>query len=145
MFEVFLQDTSTRLDLDIDMRLTDETLDQDLKNLPHTIAKYAQLMAECQAHAANRKMEADRAEAQEDINIRKAASTAGDKITEPAIKQRIILAPAVQAAKVAYFKADAQHKTLDGFYRALREKASIGIALCYKQKEEIRVMNSPIN
>jgi hypothetical protein len=102
-------------------------------------------MAECQAHAANRKLEADRAEAQEDLNIRKAASTAGDKITEPAIKQRIVLAPAVTAAKVAYYKADAQHKTVDGFYRALREKASIGIALCYKMKEEIRVMNSPIN
>ncbi len=145
MFEVFLKDTTLKLDLDIDMRLTDETLDEDLRHLPHKIAQYAQLMAECQAHAANRKMEADRAEAQEDLNIRKAASTAGDKITEPAIKQRIILAPAVTAAKVAYFKADAQHKTLDGFYRALREKASIGIALCYKQKEEIRVMNSPLN
>ncbi len=144
MFEVFLHNTSEKLDLDLDMKLTDETLDEDLRHLPHKIAQYAQIMAECQAHAANRKMEVDRAEAQEDQNIRKAASTAGDKITEPAIKQRIVLAPAVAAAKSAYFKADAQHKTVDGFYRALREKASIGIALCYLRKEEIRVMNSPI-
>jgi len=34
---------------------------------------------------------------------------------------------------------------VDGFYRALREKASLSIALCYKQKEEIRVMNSPLD
>lgn len=145
MFEVFLQDTSERLDIDTDMRLTDETLSEDLSHLPRKIAQYAQIMAECQAHAANRKLEADKAEAQEDLNIRKAAATAGDKITEPAIKQRIVLAPAVAAAKAAYYRADAQHKTLDGFYRALREKASIGIALCYLQKEEIRVLNSPIN
>jgi hypothetical protein len=145
MFEVFLQDTTLKLDLDTDMRLTDETLDQDLSHLPHKIAQYAQIAAEAQAYTANKKLAADRAEAQEDLNIRKAASDAGDKITEPAIKQRIVLSPAVAAAKTSYYKADAQHKTLDGFYRALREKASIGIALCYKQKEEIRVMNSPIN
>jgi hypothetical protein len=145
MFEVFLQDTTEKLDLDTDMRLTDETLDKDLSHLPHKIAQYAQIMAECQAYAANKKLAADRAEALADQAIRKAAATAGDKITEPAIKQRLVLDAGVAAARAAYYKADAQHKTMDGFYRALREKASIGIALCYKQKEEIRVMNSPLN
>jgi hypothetical protein len=34
---------------------------------------------------------------------------------------------------------------VDGFYRALREKATLAVALCYKQKEEIRVMSSPLS
>ena len=33
---------------------------------------------------------------------------------------------------------------VEGFYRGLRDKANLGIALCYKQKEEIRVTGAKI-
>jgi hypothetical protein len=39
----------------------------------------------------------------------------------------------------------AQHGLLENLYRALRDKSSLAIALCYKQKEEIRVMSSALN
>jgi hypothetical protein len=145
MYEVQLANDTIELDLEADMRLSDETLDRDLTRLPHTIARYAEILGECQAYASNQKAAADQAEAQADLNIRQAAATAGEKTTEPKIANKVHLDPAVKQARSAYYKAEAQFKSVDGFYRALREKAAIGIALLYKQKEEIRVMNSPLN
>lgn len=132
------------LDVDDDLALSDESLDDDMCALPQTIGVYAELMGEAHAYAANMKYEMDMAEAKADRSVRIEAKAADEKITEPAIKQRVTLNPEVGAARKAYYAADGQHKTLEGLLRALRDKANLSIAICYKLKEEIRVMNSPI-
>jgi len=132
------------VDVDADMSLSDETIDQDMCALPRIIAYYAQLGAELYAQAARYKQRMEETEARASITIRRDASETGTKITEPGIKERVIADQAVGAARNTYYKMEAQFKMMDGFYRALREKASLAIAICYKQKEEIRVMNSPL-
>ena len=133
------------LDVDADLALSEETLDADMCSLPRTIGKYAEIIGEAHAHSANMKHEMEVQEAIADQSIRAKAQQAGDKITEPAIKQQISRDPSVQAARRAYYAADGQHKTLEGLYRALRDKGSIATAICYKLKAEIQAMNSPIN
>lgn len=141
---VELGNKQVTLNVDEDLGLSDESLDDDMCGLSTTIGIYAELMGECHAYAANKKYELEMAEAKADQHIRIEASAAGDKVTEPAIKQRVTLDTGVGAARRAFYAADGQHKTIEGLYRALRDKGNLAIALCYKQKEEIRVMNSPI-
>ncbi|KKL25593.1 hypothetical protein LCGC14_2403730 [marine sediment metagenome] len=133
-----------KLDVDLDMSLSDETLNDDMCALPRTIAYYSEISAECQAMTARRKNYMEVAEAAASQRIRAAAKESGDKITEPGIKEQVVSDDAVREARDLYYEADRQHRMLDGFYRALREKASISIAICYKQKEEMRTMNSPL-
>ena len=133
-----------KLDVDADMSLSDETIDKDMCALPRVIAYYAELSAELHAQAARFKQRMEETEALTAISIRRDASETGTKITEPSIKERVIADPSVSTARNAYYKMDGQYRMMDGFYRALREKASLAIAICYKQKEEIRVMNSPL-
>ena len=137
--------TTITLDVSADLALSDQSLDDDMCALPQKIGYYAELMGECHAHASNMKHEMEVAEAAADQQIRAKAKEDGEKITEPAIKQQIARQDNVREARRAYYAADGQHKTVEGCYRALRDKSNLAIALCYKMKEEIRVMNSPIN
>lgn len=132
------------LDVDKDMALSDETLDGDMCALPKLISYYAEIAAECHAKAARKKNSMEVEEATIAQAIRAGAKVSGDKITEPAIKEKVLESISVTAARVEYYDADRQYRMMDGFYRALRDKATLAIALCYKQKEEIRVNNSPL-
>ena len=142
--QVELGNKQVTLNVDEDLALSDETLDDDMCALPQTIGLYAELMGEAHAYAANLKYEMEIAEAKADQSIRMEAKAADEKITEPAIKQRVTLDPEVGVARRVYYAADGQHRTLEGLLRALRDKANLSIAICYKLKEEIRVTNSPI-
>jgi hypothetical protein len=141
----FWVDNEIELDLDADMSLGEETIDKDMMSLPRVIAYYADLAAELHAQAARHKQHMDEAEASAAIACRQYASDSGSKITEPGIKEQVILNPEVRDAKIKYSTSEAQYRKLNGFYQALRDKTSLSIAICYKQKEEIRVMNSPLN
>jgi hypothetical protein len=145
MVTVELEGKKVELDVDRDMRLTDETLDDDLCELARKIAYYAELASETQVEAARAKASLEFEESKAAQALRETASTSGTRTTEPGIREQVVLEPDVGVARNLYFRAAAQHTMVDGFYRALREKASLGIALCYKQKEEIRVNNSPIS
>ena len=135
---------TVKLDVELDMALSDETLNDDMCALPRTIAYYSEVSAECQAMAARKKNQMEVAEAAASQRIRASAKESGDKITEPGIKEQVLSDLGVSIARHEYYTADRQHRMLDGFYRALRDKASLSIALCYKQKEEMRTMNSPL-
>lgn len=132
--------TSYQLNIDLDMALSDESLHKDMCELPRAIAHYAQIMGECKAYAANMKKQLEQAEAKADKDIRRAAAAAGEKTTEPSIAKSVTLDPVVSSARSVYNKADAQLTMIEGFYRALRDKSSIAIALCYFQKDELKFM-----
>jgi hypothetical protein len=132
------------VDVDADMRLSDETLDQDMCALPRVIARYAELAAECHAYASRKKNDVEVVEAEVAQALRAEAALNKLKITEAGIREHIAKQDMVTETRHASYKAQAQYTMVDGFYRALREKASLAIALCYKQKEEIRVLNSPL-
>ena len=137
--------TTVTLDLDEDMNLSDETIDKDMCQLPRKIAYYAELSATLQAQESRHEHEMESIESNYAQRVRQAALASSEKITEQGIKERICQDPTVTAARYKFFDTQRQHTMVEGFYRALREKASLAIAICYKQKEEIRVMNSPIN
>ncbi len=141
---VELGDKTVTLNVDEDLALDDDTLGPNMCGLAQTIGRYAELMGEAHAYAANKKYEMEMVEANADQRVRMDAKAKDEKVTEPAIKQRVTLDPQVGAARRAYYAADGQHKTLEGLYRALRDKGNLAIALCYKQKEEIRVTNGPL-
>ena len=143
--QVELDGRTVTLDVDEDLALSDESLDDDMCGLAQLIGKYAMLMGECHAYAANLKYDMEMAEAGADHTIRQIAKAADEKVTEPAIKQKITLDPGVGTARRAYYAAEGQFKTVEGCYRALRDKGNLAIAICYKLKEEIRVSASPIN
>ncbi len=135
---------SVELDVDKDMALSDETLDKDMCELPRRIAFYAELAAECHAYSSRKKNEVEVVEAEVAQALRAEAALNKLKITEAGIREHIAVQDIVTEARHGSYKAQAQYTMVDGFYRALREKASLAIALCYKQKEEIRVLNSPL-
>jgi hypothetical protein len=135
---------SLELDVEADMSLSDETINKDMCELPKRIAYYAEVAAECQAYASRKKNEVEVVEAEVAQALRIEAATNKLKITEAGIREHIAKQDMVTEARHSSYKAQAQFIMVDGFYRALREKASLAIALCYKQKEEIRVMNSPL-
>ena len=134
-----------KLDVDADMALSDETLDEEMCALSRKIAYYAEISAELHAVAARRKNNVEVVEAEVAQNIRLSHAANSIKITEPAIKEKVAVATAVTLARNTYYLADSEFRMVDGFYRALREKASLAIALCYKQKAEITAMSSPLN
>jgi hypothetical protein len=78
-------------------------------------------------------------------NIREQAAEEGTRTTEPWVKEQVRLSTAYQASKKAFFRATAQATMVEGFYRALRDKVTLGTALCYKQKEEIRVTGAKVS
>jgi hypothetical protein len=133
------------LDLDADMSLGEETIDQDMMSLPRIIAYYADLSAELHAQAARHKQYSEIAETRAAQECRRFAHDNGVKITEPGIREQVTQNPLVIESRNKYYASDALYRKLHGFYQALRDKTSLSIALCYKQKEEIRVMNSPLN
>ena len=134
-----------KLDVDADMALSDETLDEEMCALSRKIAYYAEISAELHALAARRKNDVEVVEAEVAMAVRKKFAASGDKITEPGIKEIVVVAPVVTAVRTAYYHVDSEFRKVDGFYRALREKASLSIALCYKQKAEISALNSPLS
>jgi hypothetical protein len=137
-------ENSVEVDVDKDMNLSDETLDQDMCELPKKIAFFAELAAECHAYASRKKNDVEVIEAEVAQALRAEAANVKLKITEAGIREHIAKQDNVTEARHGSYKAQAQYTMIDGFYRALREKASLAIALCYKQKEEIRVLNSPL-
>ena len=134
-----------KLDVDADMALSDETLDKEMCALSRKIAYYAEISAELHALTARRKNTVEVVEADVAQDIRRSHAGSGIKITEPAIKEKVVIAPAVASARNAFYLADSEFRMVDGFYRALREKASIAIALCYKQKAEITATHSSLS
>ncbi len=144
MVTIELENRTVELDIDEDMHLDEDTLDTDLCGLARKIAQYAEVFGETKADAmrceAEVKYQASRAES----DIREKAAADGTRTTEPGVKAQVRLSEAVRTAKSAYFRAEAQATMVEGFYRALRDKANLGIALCYKQKEEIRVTGAKI-
>ena len=134
-----------KLDIDADMALTEETLDQDMCELPRKISQYAEVSAELHAMAARKKNDVEVVEAEVAIDVRRKFAVSGDKITEPGIKEIVVVSPVVTAARNAFYHTDAEFRKVDGFYRSLREKASLSIALCYKLKAEITAISSSLN
>ncbi len=136
--------STVEVDVDADMSLSDETLNQDMCALPRRIAYYAELAAECHAFTSRKKNNVEVVEAEVAQAFRIEAATNKLKITEAGIREHVSQQDEVTDARHQSYKAQAQFTMVDGFYRALREKASLAIALCYKQTEEIRVLNSPL-
>jgi hypothetical protein len=136
--------SSVEVDVDADMSLSDESLNKDMCALPRRIAYYAELAAECHAFMSRKKNNVEVVEAEVAQAFRIEAATNKLKITEAGIREHIAQQDEVTDARHQSYMAQAQFTMVDGFYRALREKASLAIALCYKQKEEIRVLNSPL-
>lgn len=134
-----------KLDIDTDMALSDETLDQEMCELPRKISYYAEISAELHAVAARKKSRVEAVEAEVAMDIRRMHAAAGTKITEPGIKEAVATSAVTTAARNAFYHADSEYRMVDGFYRALREKASLAIALCYKQKAEISAMSGPLS
>ena len=134
-----------KLDVDADMALSDETLDEEMCALSRKIAYYAEISADLHALTARRKNTVEVTEATVAQEIRRNHATIGVKITEPAIKEKVATSPAVTVSRNTYYRADSEFRMVDGFYRAPREKASLAIALCYKQKAEITAMHSPLS
>ena len=139
------KDSVVKLDIEADMALTDEGLDEQMCALPRKIAQYAEVAAELHAMAARRKSRVEVVEAEIAQKVRQIHAQNGTKITEPGIKEAISISQSVASARNAHYAADAQYRKVDGFYRALREKASLSIALCYKQKAEISAMSSSLS
>jgi len=140
LIDIETEGSSYQLNLDTDMALTDESLHDDMCRIPRTIARYAQIMGDCKTYASNMKHRMERVEAAADQRIRKEAKASGEKITEPSIAKLLSLDLEVSAARSAYYKAEGQFSMVEGFYRGLRDKAQIAIALCYFQKEEVKFM-----
>ena len=145
MITIELENKTVELDIDEDMHLADDTLEQDMCSLARKIAHYSELHGETKADAMRCEQEVKYQASRLAQNIREKAAEDGVKITEPSIKEQVRLSDAYVAAKRAYFRATAQATMVEGFYRALRDKASLGIAMCYKQKEEIRTTGGPVN
>ena len=136
---------SEEINVEADMSLSDETLDKDMCELPKLIAYYAEVAAECQAYASRKKNDVEVIEAEVAQAFRVEAASGKLKVTEAGIREHVAQQEIVSETRRSSFKAQAQYVMMDGFYRALREKASLAIALCYKKKEEIRVINSPLD
>ena len=134
-----------KLDVEADMFLTDEGLDQEMCAIPSLMAKYGQLSAELQAGMLRKKNDVEAAEGEMAQSIRMASAAAGEKLTEPGIKEKINQNPIIRKFRHDAYDAERQYRMLTGFYTSLKEKSSLSIAMCYKQKEEIRVMNSPLS
>ncbi len=145
MITIELEHKSVLLDIDEDMHLDEDTLETDLCGLARKIARYAEVYGETKADALRCEAEVKYQASRAASIIRERAADEGIRTTEPGIKEQVRLSQAVRDAKTAFFRATAQSTMVEGFYRALRDKANLGIALCYKQKEEIRVTGAKMS
>jgi hypothetical protein len=145
MVTIELESRTVILDIDEDMHLDEDTLETDLCGLARKIAKYAEIYGETKADALRCEAEVKYQASRAASDIREKAAADGTRTTEPGVKEQVRLSDAVRAAKTAFFRATAQATMVEGFYRSLRDKANLGIALCYKQKEEIRVTGAKVS
>ena len=145
MVTIELENRTVILDIDEDMHLDEDTLEVDLCGLARKIAYYAEIYGETKADAMRWEAEVKYQASRAAQNLREQAAKDGTRTTEPGIKEQVRLSDDVRAAKKAYFRATAQATMVEGFYRSLRDKANLGIALCYKQKEEIRVTGAKVS
>jgi hypothetical protein len=145
MVTIELENRTVELDIDEDMHLDEDTLAVDLCGLARKIAHYAEIYGETKADCLRCESNVKYQAARSASNIREKAVEDGIRVTEPWVKEQVRLASDYQASKKALFRATAQATMVEGFYRALRDKATLGIALCYKQKEEIRVTGAKLS
>ncbi len=145
MVTIELENKKVVLNIDEDMHLADDTLEADLCGLARKIARYAELYGETKADALRCESNVKYQAARSASNIREKAVEDGTRVTEPWVKEQVRLDDAYQASKKAFFRATAQATMVEGFYRALRDKVNLGIAICYKLKEEIRVTGAKLS
>jgi len=114
---IVLGDEVQELNPDAELKLAEETINDDLKNQPALYAFYAVLQEAADSELADRKLAMETMEAVLDEHIRAEALTAGTKVTETMIGSKIRLNEDYQASIIALNQAKAQA----GKLRAIKE------------------------
>jgi len=114
---VVLGDEIQELNPDAELKLAEETINDDLKNQPSLYAFYAVMHEAAEAVVADRKLSLETLEAMLDETVRAEAATAGTKVTETMIVNRIRLKEDYLDAVIALNKAKAQ----SGKLRAIKD------------------------
>ena len=125
------------LNVEEDFAIDDLNLDAEMCKVGKHLAYYGELAAEFKAMALRKKHEIERHAAQTAINARKAAAAQRDKITEAMVKELIATDPMYQLRVERWIDAEKASNKLDSFYRSMKSRADVMIALTYKQRTEI--------
>jgi hypothetical protein len=114
---IVLGDEVQELNPDAELKLSEEDINENLKNQPSLYAFYAVMYEAAESELADRKFALETLEAVLDEHVRAEAATAGTKVTETMIANRIRLNEDYQNAVIALNQAKAQ----SGKLRAIKE------------------------
>lgn len=112
-----LGDAVHELNPDDELKLAEETINDDLKNQPALYAFYAVMHEAAESELADCKLALETVEALVDEKIRVGFAAAGTKVTETMIANKVHLEEEYQNAVIALNKAKAQ----SGKLRAIKE------------------------
>lgn len=112
-----LGDQTHELNPDAELKLAEETINDDLKNQPSLFAFYAVMHEAAEAEVAECKLALETVEAMIDEKIRSEFVASGTKATEALISNRVRLDESYQESVIAYNRAKAQ----SGKLRAIKD------------------------
>ena len=122
------------INIEEDFKVDEQTALFEVNRLGHLLSRYATLSADARAVAAREKFNYDEVSAQEALRIRSESV----KITEVAIKEKLILSPLVKEAKEKLVKAEREQDLLEGLWRAIQKKSDIIVAILYYKRSEMK-------
>ena len=115
--EIVIGDQTHSLDPDEELKMAEETINDDLKNQPSLYAFYAVMQEAAESELAECKLAVETIEAALDDRLRSEALAASSKLTETQLANKIRLNDDFLNATVAYNKAKRQA----GMLRAIKE------------------------
>jgi len=127
-------------DVEKDFSIDDDNLDGEISRMGHLLCRYGTVAAEQNANLKRKEEYAKTMEAQVSIDLRKAADTAGTKVTEPQLKAQTIVHPKYQAALASSHVLRGDSAKADHWFRSLMKKADLLHSMGFRQSAEIRRM-----
>ena len=119
------------LDTDNDFGINEDDVDGELCRAGKLLVYYGDLASTLKAQSARRKADLESGDAQLSIDIRAKAQIKGNKITEGAIKEKVLTEPG-QIIKIKVFIETEKDATkLEHFFRSQQKKVDCLIALSY--------------
>lgn len=121
-----------------DVTMLESNLSEEFVNQPGLFFYYASMFAKAERQHSDMKLRLEMTEAQAATKVRADMTTAGEKITEGAVKEKVRLEPIVARTEMALNEAKEVESTIKGLVEAFRHKKDMLIIRGNVSRDEFK-------
>ena len=121
-----------------DFRIDEANLDVELCRAGVLLAYYGDLAAELDAQASNNKNKLDQLYSDKALNIREFSKTAGERVTEGSIEERVLTDHEYISFQEKTVQSQRDANKCSAFFKSMQAKTECAKALAYRQRVQER-------